>query len=121
MVSFIVMDGDVVSGLVFSGSDQVYISSGGTACATTLNTAADMFVYDGGLASQTLANNKTVVGNGRKAARKVWITDGNGRVCSPLLRYTSGNISSTLFSYEQEMALTTALEQKLEAVTGVDF
>ena len=61
MVTFAIIDGQVSSGLVFSGQDQVYIYSGGTACDTTLKTAADMFILDGGVASNTLANNRTVV------------------------------------------------------------
>ena len=70
----------------------------------------------------TLTKNGSVpVENGRKAKHRVWITDGQGRVCSPLLRYADGNIDSKLFSYEQELALTADLEQKLEAITGVDF
>ncbi len=66
---------------------------------------------------------KTALGQGSYAGEsspqinvKVWILLGNGRVISPYLIASNGNISNEIFDYEVEIIPNDHLTQKLESI-----
>ena len=66
---------------------------------------------------------KTQIGRGKNVGEssptlecKMWILLGDGRVVSPHLKVTAGNISNTVFDYEAEITPTDGLVDRIAAI-----
>ena len=100
---------------IFGGKPVIFYTRGDEVYAQTID------VEDFTQLVSCVRSDTTPV-QGARARRKVWVGDGKGRVFSPMLRFSKGNIAvGALFSYEQEIALSAQLERLLKTLTGLDF
>ena len=63
-----------------------------------------------------IGRGEEVGGSSPKLECKMWILLGDGRVVSPHLKVTTGNISSTVFDYEAEITPTDGLVDRIAAI-----
>ncbi len=81
------------------------------------------YYLSGGISGDRLASLTGDLGRGEAVGEsspildvKVWILLGDGRVLSPYLELSSGNISNEVFDYEAEIVPSDSLVQKIQSV-----